>query len=377
MPNPQLHDCHALPHAQRGVATLGIALILLLAITLVTFSSARVSVVEQRIAANDYRAKQALHAAQAALERAVYSSNIITPALSTTYTNVLPGSTATTPPCTAAGICYSYVYTSVLGGTPVNTVLLRVTATGYSDDGSASKTVTQYVKKFSPLPNIPNTPIKTGGSYDSNSNAINIVNNITSSAIEAQGTIDTQGKTITSVDGVAGAGLVPNTTTTGVTGVVDTEPEREAFFNGVFGTSKTEVKNLSQQVDCSRSSSCPALANIGGKPPAPFLWVTGNIQLTSMTIGTPTNPVVLVVNGTLDLRGGTIIYGFVYVTGNVADDDPATVVGGNANITGSLVSEGDLNFRGTADVTYNQFPDPNGGPRMPNFYVKVPGTWTN
>lgn len=53
---------------QRGAATLITALILLLAITLVTFSAARVGVTEQRTSINDVRAKTAQEVAQAAVE---------------------------------------------------------------------------------------------------------------------------------------------------------------------------------------------------------------------------------------------------------------------------------------------------------------------
>lgn len=53
---------------QRGAATLVTALILLLAITLVTFSAARVGVTEQRTSINDVRAKTAQEVAQAAVE---------------------------------------------------------------------------------------------------------------------------------------------------------------------------------------------------------------------------------------------------------------------------------------------------------------------
>ena len=57
-----------LPNNQRGAATLVTALILLLAITLVTFSAARVGVTEQRTSANDMRAKTAQDVANAGVE---------------------------------------------------------------------------------------------------------------------------------------------------------------------------------------------------------------------------------------------------------------------------------------------------------------------
>ncbi|MDO9371045.1 MAG: pilus assembly PilX N-terminal domain-containing protein, partial [Gammaproteobacteria bacterium] len=60
-------------HGERGVATLITSLALLLAITLLTFAAARVGIMEQRISANDYRAKQGFEAAQAGIEFAIAS----------------------------------------------------------------------------------------------------------------------------------------------------------------------------------------------------------------------------------------------------------------------------------------------------------------
>ncbi len=56
---------------QRGAATLVISLILLLAITLMTFSGVRVGVTEQRISANDVRSKQVMAVAEASIENAI------------------------------------------------------------------------------------------------------------------------------------------------------------------------------------------------------------------------------------------------------------------------------------------------------------------
>ncbi len=388
MSNPQLHSRHTPPNTQRGAATLVTSLILLLAITLMTFSSARVSVVEQRIAANDYRAKQALHAAQAALERAVYASNVAAPSLGTTITGVLPGSTSITAPCTVAGICYTYVYSSVL-----TTALLRITATGWSDDGSATKTVIQYIKKYSPRTRpAPNGPVQSGGNYSSNSNAIAITNAVTGTVIQAQGTLDTNNKNvayITQANGttvpatVANGGLVPNTTTTGVTGVVNTVAEGEAYFQSIFGATKYEIKSLSMPVACSGPCNSSLINNnvvksgntitSYGTPKSPYIWVTGDTTINADTvIGSPTNPVVLIVDGGLTINGGATIHGYVYSTGSTTN--PETVLSGTANIVGAVASEGNLNAAGTLTINFSSFTNIPGGNGL-DFYVKVPGTW--
>lgn len=381
------------PHTQRGAATLVTSLILLLGITLVAFSSARVGVVEQRIAANDYRAKQALHAAQGALERAVYSSNVTAPALSPTTTRgTLSGVTTTTAPCTTAGLCYEYAYESAVS--PSSSALLKITATGWSDDGSARKTVLQSIKLYSPLSSIPDKPVQSGGNYSSDSNSVSITNPEGGVVIAAQGSVDTGGKTVayietTNPDGTktttaattANGGLAPTTTTAGVTGVVSDAAEGDVFFQSIFGTSKAEIQSLSLPVSCSGQCNSSLVNNNVvqsgntisdyGTPKSSFIWVTGNTTINADTvIGSPTKPVVLVVDGSLTINGGATIHGFVYSTGSTTN----TSLAGTIKIVGSVVSEGNLSAAGNMTIRYSSYPNPPGDPG-PVFYVKVPGTW--
>lgn len=62
------------PHSvtqQRGAATLIVAIVLLLALTLATFSAARIGISEQRSVANEIRAKQAFWVAQGGVEQGI------------------------------------------------------------------------------------------------------------------------------------------------------------------------------------------------------------------------------------------------------------------------------------------------------------------
>ncbi len=81
---------------QRGMATLAVGLILLIAMTLLTFTVAKVSGVEQRISANDVRAVAAHEAAQAGIEQAIAYLNANLPRID----SVAP---ATTNPTVPAG----------------------------------------------------------------------------------------------------------------------------------------------------------------------------------------------------------------------------------------------------------------------------------
>ena len=374
--------------SQRGMATLTTALILLVAITLMTFSSARVGVVEQQIAANDYRAKQALHAAQAGLDRAVYESNVLGVGAPTiagadlAYTAVTALAAVGSGPATSYRYAYSLPPGVAAGG---SLALITVTARGFSDDGAASKTLTQYIKLYSPLRKVPDPPVGTGNAYDSESNSIRIENGISSIAIQAQDEIDDHNKDITYVGNplVAGAGkseggviLIP-----GVVGIVDTTAEREAYFTHAFGTTKADIQSISASVVNCGGNCNSLIGNTGstqsgktityGTPQSPFIWVTGDTTLNSKTvIGSPPKPVVLVVDGTLNLSGDVIIYGFIYATRVVAR--------GSTTVFGSLLSEDSLDFGGNVSIFYNRHGNRlSGPPPGPDFYVKAPGTWND
>lgn len=66
---------HTFPKRQQGVATLAIGMLLLLLITLVVLYAARSAILEQRIAANDYRAKMVQAAAAAGLNHGIEHIN--------------------------------------------------------------------------------------------------------------------------------------------------------------------------------------------------------------------------------------------------------------------------------------------------------------
>lgn len=66
-----MYNQYSLITNQRGAATLVTALILLLAITLVTFTAARTGVTEHRASANDMHAKEAFEVAQAGIEQGI------------------------------------------------------------------------------------------------------------------------------------------------------------------------------------------------------------------------------------------------------------------------------------------------------------------
>jgi hypothetical protein len=83
------------------------------------------------------------------------------------------------------------------------------------------------------------------------------------------------------------------------------------------------------------------------------IYVDGGLTLRNGVLGSPERPVVLYVNGDLNLAGNVIIWGVVYAT----NADFST---GTNKIMGSLVSENNVSMNGNAAVYYNANlrPDP-------------------
>lgn len=98
-----------------------------------------------------------------------------------------------------------------------------------------------------------------------------------------------------------------------------------AINNGNYYTTGTDINGMSGRI----------------------IYYDGDLSLSgSGNVGSVANPVLLIVNGNLDLRGTENIYGFVFVLGT-------TSVGGNATITGSIASQGDILIYGSSIVTLN------------------------
>src|SRR5690606_2063941 len=75
------------------------------------------------------------------------------------------------------------------------------------------------------------------------------------------------------------------------------------------------------------------------------IW-TGSLDLHGGTIGTTSNPVILIVNGDFNTWSGTVFNGLVYVTGTVT-------IHGNTIINGLFAMEGGFNSNGALTVNYN------------------------
>jgi Tfp pilus assembly protein PilX len=243
---------------QAGAATLAVAVIMLLVVSVLVFHSHTAGWLEQRATANQARAKQAHAAAEAGLEAAlaVLNADTGTPKrgdyLTVDADGTFSSNGVTLTESPGSGLAYSVTFTAV--SDPANT--FRIQSTGESDCSNGvcagKATVSQVVRAIGL----------------SRLQAISTCSNCQSEVNEA------------------------------------------VFFESIFNASMAEVKSLARQV----SPSDPLDSNTEG-----LVWHEGARTITS-AVGSETKPVLLVVNGDLTLTlesADKRLYGFIYVRGTI------------------------------------------------------------
>lgn len=378
---------------QRGAATLLIAVFVLLIMTVMVVFVANTAITEQRMSANEQRAIEATAGAQAGLERALQqleNPNTLPTALFEENHERTPGSESfltyrtryfrpdivTLPECPTDPDLAPFADTSV--DAPSNTRRLLIYSCGYSEDLSARSVALVEVRAGPSLGSPPNAPLVSRGSVDTFGRArvFNLFDNITIWS----------GATLT-VTGNPGNTFVRNPefnpsptrdadlentpaqcnrqqannpnaeyiclTDKGTTGpdVIQGDPAlssltNDEFFQSFMGATRHEYRD---NVATIRTQTTAGLSGIGGQ----VIWVDGqggDIDLSG-TIGSRDNPVVLVLDGNLDVSGDVTVYGVVYVTGDVKK---AT---GNVTFYGTTIVEGQ--FQKAAGTPYFIY-DPTG-----------------
>jgi hypothetical protein len=150
------------------------------------------------------------------------------------------------------------------------------------------------------------------------------------------------------------------------------------LFLGVFGM---PVATYGYQPAAYRLANCAAaactpvsLANAIANNPGRIVFVDGDLMVDAigLTLGSPTQPVLLIVNGQLNLTGaGVTINGMVY-----ANRFNWASTATNSLITGAVIVNGDFSADANANIVYNS--------AMLNLInmsygslVRIPGSWTN
>ncbi|MFP4639633.1 MAG: PilX N-terminal domain-containing pilus assembly protein [Guyparkeria sp.] len=410
---------HNPPHApirsQRGMATVLVSIILLIAATLIAFFTARSAVVEQQITANEMRSKQALAAAEAGIQDALWtmqesgiSSSPITPA-----TNNHGGFGGAGQPtyqvafCDPAdpGIdedsCPRSPGAPTCNPAPGGIQQAIAASCGWSDDRSARHLVTRMLRNTPSLPGTPTNPVtaKGGVNVTGNVSVANYFNNLTVWTGEKLDNTSATGKTFIRKPTLD---VPENPDFTDPDSWADyTPPEGETDENFNFanctnsanficGTQK-DVQGpdvIDQDTTLAGISDDDLFLNYFGNTPDAYrdtvvtedvaagdlgddlngevIWVDGDLN-DLPDLGTRTEPVILIVDGDVTVDSNSELNGVLYVRGDIEG-------AGTPRINGALVAEGSVNKSGgNIEVLYD--PLAVGLSSRLGSAASVPGTW--
>jgi Tfp pilus assembly protein PilX len=359
-------------NCQGGAATLLTALVLLIGITLVTLTTSKTILVETQMAADNYRTAQAVAAANYAMDYGVNyfnnggfdqvnngtgaaGSDGVVDAITVPNLASADGLQTTT-----ATLTFNNATTTRCAPTAVTMKNGLITATGFSDDGLASRTITQCVVPLGILRNDgPKQPLVAQGNVALTGNA-KIINRYTNTTIwsgddvsigssssmatyiknPAAGSL-TQAQLL-STDETSNTQLVSNRNLGNGLDIIDKDPSLGTlvgldFFKNFFNAdSRAEVKAMAEAI----GQSYTAMSNAITTPvKTGLIWVEGNQTMNGGTIGSLTDPAIVVVNGDLTLGGGATIYGVLYVAGKYTINGTPQVIGCNV-VEGTDLSTG-------------------------------------
>lgn len=351
--------------------TLIITIISLVIMTMIVLFAANYGVFEQKITRNIYRNTEAYEAAEAgiefvipylALNKATLLANkvngYIQPITNNNITNVILSN----------GSQYSITYTNPIAN---NYNLLLLTSSGISSDNTSTRTIQQLVQFGSQLSKTPQSTIISQGIVSLAGNT-NITNKQTNITIQSGKNITFQGssQTTTSTGKSSSPSGLKNDVQQNNASLASMTPSD--LFATYFGISSSSFKNNVANY-YNNNSNTNYSSSLNGKV-GTTIWIdqsNGSATINgNTTIGSPTQPVILIVNGNLSLSGNLTIYGMVYEMGGSTTTD----VLGTVNITGGLVTSGALNLSGNTGITFDSaifsnIINNNG------YFAKVPGSW--
>lgn len=322
---------------QTGGATLILTVVLLVSATLMMFYAAQHHMLQQKIIANQNMNSQAYYAADAGIEFGIVYLGQHTSTVATNPTNGFINYGATDSNLTNVqlnnGSKFSIVYTNP---TQYNYQLIQITSTGQSADGTATRVLHQQVYSNSPA-------LKYAIVSQSNMVASGNVTVTGQNGVDLGGTFTKSGNIKISQFTQHDATLA--------------NMSASALFSSIFGMSTAQMQAQSTYYANSNSINFNALS---GK-----VWINSNVSISgNSTIGSATNPVLIIINGNFTGSGTVTIYGLLYIMGT-------TTISGNLTLNGGLISQGAITMSGTSAA----YSVPMVGVFTSNTYAKVSGSW--
>ena len=409
---PSSHVC------QRGATTLLITVLILFLASLLVIAVSRTTTMEQRLSANEMRSRQAFEAAQAGFDHALTELVESGSTLDASITSrCLRADGDCSDPVAKPFPTYRFAYCDpppdnnpglssdpcAVPGTltcngvsdPENYKKPLIVSCGWSDDQLGRRFIRQGFQTVPTLGNPSTVPFITKGSIGVQGSAT-LWNYYTNLNIWSGGpltNIGNSGRTYVRDPNIAppsesdppptpnkqtdcGAYKcyleVTDKTTTGPD-VIDNDPTLANLTDAQMFTLFTGAEDSAYYRDNIATMTIdlddPAadLGDLDGLL-GQAVYIDGDTTLPSnSTIGSRTRPVVLVIDGNMTGGGGPVVYGIVYVTGNLD-------VAGNITVYGGMVIEGTTGGTGSLDIVYDPFAvknaDENVGRSAP-----IPGDW--
>ena len=423
------------PKSQNGAATLFISIILLVAITLVAMLSGKTVLNETKIAANNYRITQATAAANYAMDLGVnyfdtggfdrltngtgagpsdgtidLVGDIDSDGTFDDPFNALSLSSTDGSQTISAQLLFNNAAGTncVAAGTSTSMKVGMITAVGFSDDGLATRTITQCVGPLGLLRDDgPKQPLVSQGNVALTGNA-RIINRFTNTTIWSGGDVSIGSSSametyikdpavgtlnpavaadkarLISTDEDADTQLVSNNNLGNGLDIIDDDPslgtlEGLDFFKNFFTVeSRDQLKSLAgSQAYTSMGDAITVPVKSG------LVWVEeadGSQTMNGGTIGSIDSPAIVYINGDFTLGGNSTIYGLLYVAGKYTIAGTPTVVGSNVVEGTDLSTETPatppvVNGVGTISLVYWQgFSSASSNP-LPGLTTVISGSW--
>lgn len=393
----------ALRHGQRGVAAMLTTLLLFLGIALILIYTNRGAIIEQRLAGGDVRGRQAFAAANAGVDHALAymqdggidhdDDGTADTISSLTLTN--SGTGVSTVPsyyvaryCVAGSeagaICSSGHTTGITGSCgAVTGSHVAVVSCGWSDDDSSVQRVVQVLRGTASTAGVVAAPLVARGTANLLTGGASIFNYFNDLTVWSGGSLLGQsntGKTFTRDIGDPQHGFVdpdfeyrvPENSSPGCNSAPagyacstqgssfghDTifgdstlaNATSDAFFRRFLGQSPTSYRDsvATWVVDAPGGTTVSGadsgdVGSVAGKN-GQVVWVEGDLTLPSL--GSQTEPSILVVNGDLNLQGSPVVNGLIYVTGQVTGS-------GTPTIYGAMIAAGGATANGNIKIVYD------------------------
>lgn len=303
---------------QQGVAVMITMFALLFVCSLIVLSSSKTIRTNTMVVRNQFYEDQAFEAAEAGIEYGLVHlkenrSDIVKDSNGDGFIDeyVVPEITNV---YNSNGTTYTITYTNPIAN---NFDIIQLSVTGTADAGRVSRELTQLAVKIIFVQMNPPAGFITKDGVDLGGN-VTIYNTDTGTTIWSGGVVGLTGAATT--EGTNGVGSDRNNINTDI----DQNDTRlsamtgDEYFENFFGVDKTAMEDgVDILLNFNSSQNLNAILDPesnNGKA----IWVNQNAGEAffsgNATLGTPTEPVVLVIDGDFKANGTTVIYGVVYIT---------------------------------------------------------------